>query len=404
MIKYILSLIFGRCKFFFDSANAEKIIEIIKNNDLTNEPIKKDGDCYSVILPELNSKKLRSLINEKNIECEMKRLFGLPMIFDRYKYRPGILIGAMLFFSVIILSGRMVWDVEVSGNKTVSDTEIITALENRGFHPGVLIKDVDFDMLQNNCLIDEDDLAWVSVNMDGNLARVEVREKRVVPIENPLKQGRFANIVAAEDGVIEICRIRSGKAVVEKGDTVKKGEILVSGIIDVGEDRVRYEYADGEVFAKVYREIVSYVPFEYVRETPIGEKKREIQLKIFGKIINLSDRGSIDDSFYGKITEEEKLSLPFGISLPVLMQTTEYSRLRKETVLLSESEALSMARADVALKLKDMSESFQLLSKSEKSDVSDSGVKVTLCVYGVTDISANYGFSVSHYDAEEKEE
>ena len=404
MIKFLMSLVFGKCKCTFDSANAEKVIEIIRVNALTTEPIKRECDEYSVILSDISAKKLREFTEDNCIECSFRRLFGIPLLFERYKYRPGILVGAVIFFVTVLLSGRIVWDIDVTGNKTISDIEIIEALENRGFHPGIFINDVDFDMLQNDCLIDKDELAWVSVNMDGNLARVEVREKRVVPVEDPPAEGRFANIIAAEDGMVEICRIKNGKAVVEYGDTVKKGELLVTGVIDVGEDSVRYEYADGEVLAKVYREIVSYVPFEYKQKIPTGEKKREIQLKIFGKSINLSHRGSIDGGIYGTIKEEEKLSLPFGISLPVWMKNTEYSRLVEKTVLLTEDEAVSMARSDVTKKLHEMSDSFQLLSKSEKTDISKNGVKVTLCVYGITDISANYGFSVSEYDTEENEE
>ncbi len=401
MVKFLLSVIFGKCRISCDSADAEMFIDIIRVNSLTTDPIKFSNDKYFVTLTEWKTKKLRELSEKHDIKLEIKRLWGIPLLFNRYRHRPGIFLGIIIFFLIISLSGSVIWDFEITGNTRISDTEIIHALDNLGCGPGAFIENIDFDLLQNDCLIDRDELAWISVNMDGNLAKVEVRERRTVPLFETPTKGRFANIIAAEDGVIEICRVKNGKSVVEQGDVVKKGELLISGVIDVGDTGVRYEYADGEVLARVYREFCSYVPYNYAKQIPTGEKKAEIQLKIFGKSINLSRRGSIDWPVYGKIKEEEKLSLPFGITLPIWMQKTVYSELSENSVLLSEEEAVSMAKAEVSTKLQDMADTLQLLSVSEDVEIGSEGVRVTLGVYGVTDISANYGFSVSDGGTEE---
>lgn len=400
MLKYIWSLLFGKCKIACKKTYAEEISAFAENNRGMFDSISCTGDFYIIIFPEKYAYCVTKYAEEHFADYTFERLPGIPKLYYRYKHRPGILAGAFLFFAVILLSQRIIWDFDITGNERTPDSEIIAALEAVGCSSGTLISDLDFGLIQNNCLMGENELSWISVNMDGNLARVEVREKRIVPIKYKPTEGMFANIIAAEDGVIELCRVKNGKAVVYPGNTVRKGELLITGVIDIGETGVRYEYAEGEVMATVYREIESFVPFSMQNQELTGEKKTEYQLKFFGKSIKLSPKGSIDYNLYGKIIENEKLSLPFGITLPIWMTKTVYSEMREETVSVTEEEAMRLAEKDAAAKLTEMADTLQVLSVSKDYETNDDGVRVTLGVYGVTDISANYGFTVSESGTE----
>ena len=395
MIKFIWSILFGKCKITCNKTYAKHITAFAEDCRGTFDSISFADDTYTVLLPEKYSKLFTEYAESHSMEYTIERLPGIPKLYHKYKHRPGILIGMVLFMAVIISSQRIIWDFDITGNERTPDSEIIAALEAVGCSSGAVISELDFGLIQNNCLMGENDLSWISVNMDGNLARVEVREKRVVPIKYKPTEGMFANIIAAEDGVIELCRVKNGKAVVYPGNIVRKGELLITGVINIGETGVRYEYADGEVMATVYREIESFVPFTIENQVATGEKKAEYQLKFFGKSINLSSRGSIDYNLYGKIIENEKLSLPFGITLPIWVTKTVYSEMREETVTVSEDEALRLAEKDASAKLTDMADTLQVLSVSKNTVTEENGIRVTLGVYGVTDISANYGFTVS---------
>ena len=113
------------------------------------------------------------------------------------------------------------------------------------------------------------------------------------------------------------------------------------------------------------------------------------------KSTNISLKGSIDYKLYGKIIENVKLTLPFGITLPVWVNKTVYSELEEQNDILDKAEATKIAKTESYAKLKEMSDSLQVLSVEEKTVADDTGVGVKLCVYGVTDISANRGFTVS---------
>lgn len=404
MIKLLWRLLFGKCIFKFNKACAEDVFELMQLHNGLADSVKYDEEEYILTVPEKYSHTVIKFAEEREIPYSVKHLPSIPVLYERYKKRPGIIIGVFLFMFIVILSEKVIWDFDITGNEFTTDTEIIEALEAVGCSAGDFIDSMDFSLIQNNCLLGADSLAWISVNMDGNLARVEVREKRVIPLESAPDNSRFANIIAAEDGVIELCRVKNGKAVVAPGNVVRKGELLISGVIDIGETGVRYENADGEVMATVYREIESYIPYERTVQTETGAKTEEIQLKFFGKIANISPKGGFDYKLYGKIVENEKLSLPFGITLPVWLTRTVYSEMQEETVTVDEVEAVRLASEDVSAKLRDMAGTLQVLSVNKEVSTEEDGARVTLGVYGVTDISANYGFTVSDGDADKKEE
>ncbi len=83
--------------------------------------------------------------------------------------------------------------------------------------------------------------------MRSSLAVVEVAERKKGEKSVAPPRGTYANLTASEDAEIILPEINSGKSTVSVGETVRKGELLASGAITVGENGIRYEYASGEV-------------------------------------------------------------------------------------------------------------------------------------------------------------
>ena len=61
------------------------------------------------------------------------------------------------------------------------------------------------------------------------------------------EHGTYANIVADCDGVVEEVNVVEGQAAVFPGQLVRKGQVLISGVVDGKDGEFRYEYAEGEV-------------------------------------------------------------------------------------------------------------------------------------------------------------
>ena len=88
------------------------------------------------------------------------------------------------------------------------------------------------------------------------------------------------HIVAARDGIVAELTVKSGTAMVRPGDVVKKGDILIGGVIDVVGD-------DGGVVAK-HAVLAAGIPGMTERELCwkfLGEKYFHIILVILIRIV-----------------------------------------------------------------------------------------------------------------------
>ena len=84
--------------------------------------------------------------------------------------------------------------------------------------------------------------------------------------------------------------------VVKAGQTVTEGQLLVSGVVDVGRNedgRFVLVRSRAKVFAKTNRTLEVVVPYETVKRTVVGREIIKKSLKFFGKTIKLTENSSI---------------------------------------------------------------------------------------------------------------
>ena len=114
-----------------------------------------------------------------------------------------------------------------------------------------------------------------------------------------------------------------GTGLFQPRQTVKKGEILISGYTNCGLS-IQATRAEGEVFAQTNREIRASLLMEkqsITEETVIG---RKVSLLIRKKRINLWKDSGISGDSCGRMYKEYYITLPGGFSLPVALCVEEY--------------------------------------------------------------------------------
>ena len=95
-------------------------------------------------------------------------------------------------------------------------------------------KNVDCDRIEKDIRMEYDDIIWVSAYVHGSCLKIKVREN---PDRKELQTEAEAeapmDIVAEADGIIQKIITRKGNPLVREGSEVKKGEILVSGSVEM---------------------------------------------------------------------------------------------------------------------------------------------------------------------------
>ena len=103
-----------------------------------------------------------------------------------------------------------------------------------------------------------DDIVWVSASIDGSRLKIQIKENEDT-FQEVQKEEKPCDLIAEQDGVITKMVTRSGVPMVHVGDQVKKGDILVSGRIEVCNDakevvEYQYEQADADIRADTQTE------------------------------------------------------------------------------------------------------------------------------------------------------
>lgn len=370
MLKRIIKYISGYSIILVESVYAIKAINILLSYSLTEDELNRDKDgSVAFRISNVNMKIFSRLAEENMIEYVVLSTRGFGTFIRSHIDRIGLLIGGSVVALILAVSSQYVWGFTFVGNTTVTDSEIIEILNNVGFGIGTKYSDVDFPLLQNDALMYTDKLAWISVNMSGSLAQVEVLE-RVKGNETDFT-GKYANVIATEDGTIELIVEAGGEVVVEPGDFVRKGDLLISGITADKSGNLRYEYARGSIKARVTRSFTIESPKFISEKSYTGKQKKDFAIKILGKSINLFVKGGSSYEEYDIIEEKEQIHL-FGIfPIPVILESivyNEYETVEKE---LTENEIVSSALLQYAEAIKETVGEGELLEKSVESYYSD---------------------------------
>ncbi len=157
-------------------------------------------------------------------------LSGILGALYRLRKRYGLFAALLTLAVLCILSERVVWDVRVEGEFTVDEEVLLSELAQGGLCAGALWSDMDFSQTEADILAASEHIAWVSIDRRGHVAYAVIAE-RAVHEDPPPAPYPYGNIVATCDAVVDELLVHTGVAVVKKGDTVQKGDLLVSGVL-----------------------------------------------------------------------------------------------------------------------------------------------------------------------------
>ncbi len=198
--------------------------------------------------------KLRHIASKSGVRIRITKKTGLIYKYRRYNKRVGVLSGIGIFLAVHLFLSMFVWCIEVKGNSAVSKSEILTMAKSYGLKQGTLKKDFDEIKAARSIAADyKGKITWLSVNIKGSLAVIELREDNRIIGE--MQDRPPCNIVADFDGVILSAETFYGDCMVRRGSGVKKGDLLINGAI-VNEDTSTTFYASkGKITALHEKEI-----------------------------------------------------------------------------------------------------------------------------------------------------
>lgn len=282
-----------------------------------------DACTLRVTVFENRAEEFQSLARRCMCETEKLSQSGGSKSRSLVKRRMLLLIFALLTAGLLFFSSLFIWDIQVLGCEKLTQTQVLRALDNCGVEQGSFRFGVNSDMVRSRVLVELPEIAWMTVNVRGSRATVLILEREEKP--EIVEEADAADIVAAKTGVIAKMSVLSGKPLVNPGQAVVEGELLVSGTMDSITALPRQVRATGSVTAETWTELSAVRPAVESHKTGQTKKIFRFALKFGEKRINLyvSGRNELDEC--DKIVYEYKIGIEGLFLLPVSIIKEELS-------------------------------------------------------------------------------
>ena len=358
-------ILFGYVVIQIDERDVTTVINRMIKAGL-NQKIDKKGKMQ---IPYRNVRAYKGLLS--GIVYTSSSVRGALGLLLRLKGRFGILCSIAVFLLVLSISFNTVWDIRIEGCTDIDSNAIISELEDAGLKVGAFWFGIDKRECENKVLLSSDNISWISINRRGTVAYVSVIERNSHTY--PQAPIGYASLVADRDCIIEEITVESGYPVVKVGDTVRKGEVLISGVIpqSLGGG---FCYAEGIVKGRYVSEVEVHAEKETVKKEYIGSSLYTFSVKLLGFKINIfKNYGNMPINY--DIISKNKEFIFLGKKIPLSLEYEIAKEFSERTVEIGYLDMVRSASEELSRILSEDLAAEELLAI--KTDISeDSGYSI----------------------------
>lgn len=360
----MIDRVFGWREIRCDGTAAKTLTDYLLQNSIPSE-IEETGEGTVVRVGRADAKRVVSALRERGIEPSCGDLCGLPAAIPKILRRIGAVLGVLCAVLTFLFARGRVWEVRIKGDGSIDEDEVRSILYVAGLRPGASIRDLSPDGIVTECLLKTNRFSGMNVTVTGTVAEVEWQGRKEEGAVFASPDTECANLIASRDGVIVSVMPTCGTAVVVPGQTVRKGDLLISGVNRGGTVR-----AAGTVLARVSGEFTTTAETVSVNRA-IGKRKPvSFSVRLFGeRIISL---GAAADS-----TAEREFVLPGGAVLPFSFCVGYAHTTVEKTVTRSEKQTAEAAFRRLDWIIRESLAGCELLKKEVSGRFTDVGYVAT---------------------------
>lgn len=314
ILEYLWNLLIGYVTITIEGLSMEKLINLASFNNINIWDLKRNS--YTILSAKTSYhsfKKLKKLAENK-YTIKVLNAKGVPHNINRVYFRKALFFGIISSLIIIIFFSMFIWQIEVIGNYDIKKDVLLKEVYSMGIKTPMLKRKIEFDDLEKNIIINNDNISWANFSFEGIKLKLEIVETKVPKKpKNPLG---VANVVADKDGYITKVLVFEGQSNVEEGMTVVKGQNLIKGECFDKKGNFRLYEADGIIYADIWYMGIKSMPLYKNVEIRSG-RSHEIKYLKFGKSIGLINKLKSYDKYESEIVGciylGENLSLPIKL-------------------------------------------------------------------------------------------
>lgn len=369
MFLSILKYIRGYLKVSLTGYAPERFLNLCSNHDILiwNLVPSEQGYCFYISIAGF--RRLRPILRKTKTKIKIEKRVGFPFYLFRYRKRKLFVVGIFLFAGMIFWLSGYIWKIEVQGNSYLSEEVLLTFLEKERCTFGCRKSRIDCEKLEEDLRSQYENVIWASVQIYGTKMTVSIQENLLPEESYETASNEISDIVASKNGIITSIVTRTGTPLITQGMEVQKGDILVSGRMELYQDDgslldYTYDSADADIYADVIYDYKEQIPIQYEDEQYTGKFKTQYQIRFFDFLMkepffhcNYKEENLICDS--------NQLHFSSNFYLPVYFETNRHEEFHTVTKEHSKEEATEIAKQHLNSYLSNLKEKgVQIIEKN----------------------------------------
>ena len=309
---------------------------------------------------------------------------GIYFLLKKTVSRKSITVSAVSVLIYIFLFSKLIWRIDVISPDSQINNAVYNLLHNNDVYAGAVFSQEKNQNIIQQIFMDVEDVGYVTMNFYKGVltCKVDPVTERKQYLEN-LASG---NITASQNGVIEDLRIYSGFSDIKTGQTVTKGQILVSSTYIDRNGKLHSVKPRAYIKAACVKKYTAQVDMDKTVWIRNGEKAEKTVLKTMGINIPLKNENIRD--FFVYDTEKSFRYINFlGFNLPFTVEKTEYYKKEQADLKKDEQTALAAAKDIVHTLIKNDISLEKVESKNYEYSVSGDVLTLVCTVQGYYDIA-----------------
>lgn len=305
---------------------------------------------YNEAILKIYKKDLEKVEEIKTIyEIEQIDTFGLDKLKKLIKKNQYLFISIIIGYIILQLLTHMIFKIEIVHNNKEIRNLLRNELKEYGIEEKHLKKSYSSIQSIKKKILNKykDQIEWLEIEEEGTKYIVRVEERIITKSKNSIP---IQNIVAKKSAILKKIIASSGEIVKNVNDYVNKGDVVITGDIQLNEVTKNLIGANGKIYGEVWYKTTVEYPLHYQETISLNKNKTVYAIKFLNRYF------SIEWNRYKTKNIKEKILLKNNL-LPIQLVKQEQTETKvideKYTKEEAIKKAIDRAKAQIEGKLND---------------------------------------------------
>lgn len=342
----------------------ERFLNLCRNKQIAIWNLIPASHCYRLCISVKGFKSIKPIVRKTGTKISVLQKVGFPFLLNKYKHRSAFFIGFILCLCMIYTLSFFVWGIHIEGNQKNTDETILDFLTEKHVKIGMTKGKVNCERIVKDIRKEFDDIVWVSVWEKGSVIQVQIKES-ISSLKSTKDEIVPSDLFAQKNGKIIEIITRNGVPMVKAGEAVRKGQLLVSGQVEILNDAgeivdIQYQHSDADIIAETIYEYYEELPFRYAKKMYTGKKRRVLGFRSKRSDFSI---GFISNKFSQKdvFVSTKQCSLGKKLQLPIDRYSILMCEFKYKSDFYRKNEARDILSAKFEQYIKQMEEQEKIL-------------------------------------------